>query len=44
MNLADPKKLYLVLVDMYTRTEQIEVLEETLKLIVKNFARVARFG
>ena len=37
MNLADPKKLYLVLVDMYTRAEQIEILEETLKLIVKKF-------
>ena len=37
VNLADPKKLYLVLVDMYTRTEQTEVLQETLKLIVKKF-------
>ena len=37
VNLADPKKLYLVLVDMYTRAEQIEILEETLKLIVKKF-------
>ena len=37
VNLADPKKLYLVLVDMYTRTEQTEALEETLKLIVKKF-------